>query len=179
MWETEKNTHKNLRPDHRKRCGVCQYISSGLCRFRSVFSKKQTESEISEAAKLKEKLDSRVKSVAVTVSPTVEQVGMIQKAGFDYIQIHGSLDPEVYEAVRLPVLRAFNVSDMDAFGEMSRLDKIAGYIFDSKNPGSGETFDWSLMDQIPRDGRLLFLAGGSMRAMCGKPLPGSAPTALM
>ena len=128
--------------------------------FVLFFPKSKRNLEISEAAKLKEKLDSRVKSVAVTVSPTVEQVGMIQKAGFDYIQIHGSLDPEVYEAVRLPVLRAFNVSDMDAFGEMSRLDKIAGYIFDSKNPGSGETFDWSLMDQIPRDGRLLFLAGG-------------------
>lgn len=128
--------------------------------FVLFFPKSKRNLELSEAEELKTGLDNRVKSVAVTVSPTVEQVRMIQKAEFDYIQIHGSLDQEVYEAVRLPILRAFNVSDMDAFRTIRSLDKIAGYIFDSKNPGSGETFDWSLMDQIPRDGRLLFLAGG-------------------
>ena len=40
------------------------------------------------------------------------------------------------------------------------LDKIVGYVFDAKEPGSGKTFDWSLVPKLERDGRLLFLAGG-------------------
>ena len=41
---------------------------------------------------------SDIKAVAVTVSPTVEQLYKIQEAGFDYIQIHGTLEKAVYEA---------------------------------------------------------------------------------
>ena len=98
--------------------------------------------------------------MAVVVSPSVEQVEIIQTAGFDYIQIHGSLAEEVYDAVHIPILRAFNVSDMNEFTRMQKLDKIEGYIFDSHDPGSGSPFDWSLLEQIQRDDRLLFLAGG-------------------
>lgn len=128
--------------------------------FVLFFPKSRRNLEISEAAALIARLNRSVKSVAVTVSPSTEQVAKIEEAGFDYIQIHGELDKEVYDSVRLPILRAFNVKDMDAFEEMQKLEKIVGYIFDSQNPGSGKTFDWSIMDTIPRDGRLLFLAGG-------------------
>ena len=36
---------------------------------------------------------------------------------------------------------------------------IAGYVFDAIEPGSGKTFDWKLVDNIPRDEKLLLLAG--------------------
>lgn len=39
------------------------------------------------------------------------------------------------------VLRAFNVSDLDKLNEYEAKDKIKGYVFDSKTPGSGKTFD--------------------------------------
>ncbi len=128
--------------------------------FVLFFPKSKRNLELPEASVLRAQLNSSIKTVAVTVSPTVEQVTKIREAGFDYIQIHGELDRAAYDAVRLPILRAFNVKDMNVFEEMRKLEKIAGYVFDSKNPGSGETFDWSLMDRIPRDDRLLFLAGG-------------------
>lgn len=38
--------------------------------------------------------------------------------------------------------------------------RIAGYVFDAIEPGSGKTFDWKLVDNIPRDEKLLLLAGG-------------------
>ena len=131
-----------------------------LAGFVLFFPKSKRNLEIARAIKLKESLDKKVKSVAVVVSPSVEQVEIIQTAGFDYIQIHGSLAEEVYDAVHIPILRAFNVSDMNEFTRMQKLDKIEGYIFDSHDPGSGSPFDWSLLEQIQRDDRLLFLAGG-------------------
>ncbi|HIZ39589.1 MAG TPA: phosphoribosylanthranilate isomerase [Candidatus Anaerobutyricum stercoris] len=131
-----------------------------LAGFVLFFPKSKRNLEIDRAIKLKESLDKKVKSVAVVVSPSVEQVEIIQTAGFDYIQIHGSLAEEVYDAVHIPILRAFNVSDMNEFTRMQKLDKIEGYIFDSHDPGSGSPFDWSLLEQIQRDDRLLFLAGG-------------------
>ena len=53
---------------------------------------------ISSEAKNKEQ-DKLPKTVAVTVSPTPEQVKEIEQAGFDLIQIHGELTKETYEAV--------------------------------------------------------------------------------
>ena len=50
------------------------------------------------------------KSVAVTVSPTKEQVEQIMRLGFDYIQIHGTLSDEVHDVLRIPVIRAVNVA---------------------------------------------------------------------
>ena len=54
---------------------------------------------------------SDIKAVAVTVSPTVEQLYKIQEAGFDYIQIHGTLEKAVYEADTIPIIRAVNIAD--------------------------------------------------------------------
>lgn len=45
------------------------------------------------------------------MSPTVEQLYKIQEAGFDYIQIHGTLEKAVYEADTIPIIRAVNISD--------------------------------------------------------------------
>ena len=105
-------------------------------------------------------LDSSIKTVAVVVSPTADQARQLEEAGFSYLQVHGELRKEVLEAVSIPILRAFNVTDMAQFEMYSGCDGIAGYVFDAQTPGSGKTFDWSLMQEIPRDGKLLFLAGG-------------------
>lgn len=64
------------------------------------------------------------------------------------------------EQTTIPVLKAFNVSDMDKYEEYHNNPRIAGYVFDAQEPGSGRTFDWSLVKQVPRDEKFLLLAGG-------------------
>ncbi len=61
---------------------------------------------------------------------------------------------------QIPVLKAFNVDDMDEFKMYSSNEKIAGYVFDAAQPGSGKSFDWDILSQIERDGKLFILAGG-------------------
>ena len=106
-------------------------------------------------------LDASIKRVAVVVSPSIEQIRQIEAAGFDYVQIHGEIPETEAEAAKaIPILKAFNVSDMDSYEKYHNDSRIAGYVFDAIEPGSGKTFDWKLVDNIPRDEKLLLLAGG-------------------
>lgn len=116
--------------------------------FVLFFPKSKRNVSIERAKHLLEKVNKKIQTVAVVVSPTTGQVKQIEKVGFDYIQIHGTVTEEVYEQCRLPILRAFNVSDLNRLEEYEAKDKIKGYVFDSKTPGSGKTFDWSLLDDI-------------------------------
>lgn len=105
-------------------------------------------------------LDPLIKRVAVVVSPGLPEVRQIEEAGFDYIQIHGELTEDVLANIRIPVLKAFNIRDMDQYGGYRQCRQVAGYVFDAQEPGSGRTFDWRLVKKLPRDGKLFFLAGG-------------------
>ena len=138
--------------------------------FVLFFPKSNRNISIEQAEHLLEKVDKKIRTVAVVVSPTTEQIRQIEKAGFDYIQIHGTVTEDVYKQCKLPILRAFNVSDLDKLNEY----EVKGYVFDSKTPGSGKTFDWSLLDNIrqrqktdaskdvshKKNKKMIFLAGG-------------------
>ncbi|MFA9376440.1 MAG: phosphoribosylanthranilate isomerase [Lachnotalea sp.] len=104
--------------------------------------------------------DSSIETVAVTVSPTKEEIRNIQEVGFDYIQIHGMLSKESFDEIEIPILRAFNVTDLNLYDKYHKCHKVYGYVFDAAIPGSGKTFDWSMLDDIPRDEKLFILAGG-------------------
>ena len=105
-------------------------------------------------------LSSEIKSVAVVVSPSAAQVQKIQEAGFDRIQIHGVLSDQVYQTLSIPIMRAVNVTAKEDLEKLDTREKIVGYVFDAKSPGSGKTFDWDILKDIPREGREIFLAGG-------------------
>lgn len=123
------------------------------------------------AKELLEMLGEDIESVAVTVSPTKEQMEHIAELGFDYIQIHGDVDEAVIADSRLPVIRALNISDetqatvyKDKLEPLMGCDKIAGVLFDAGTPGSGKTFNWkvaaSLADVMGQSGFKTILAGG-------------------
>ena len=139
--------------------------------FVLFFPKSKRNSSIEKAKELLEKTDKKIHTVAVVVSPTAEQLQQIEKVGFDYIQIHGTLTDDAYEQCQLPILRAFNITDMNKLPEYEAKDKIKGYVFDSKTPGSGKTFDWNLLQDIRQrrktvtskgvsNKKMIFLAGG-------------------
>lgn len=108
------------------------------------------------------------------MSPTVEQLYKIQEAGFDYIQIHGTLEKAVYEADTIPIIRAVNISDnnnadktddiintvKEQVEKSQKLDKVAGILLDAGVPGSGKTFDWNSIKELEITEKKLFLAGG-------------------
>ena len=105
-------------------------------------------------------LDKSIKKVAVVVSPTYEEIKIIESLDFDYVQIHGELSEELESKINLPILKAFNIKDMDLYERYRTSQKVVGYVFDAQEPGSGKIFDWSLVKTLPKDDKILILAGG-------------------
>lgn len=124
------------------------------------FPKSRRNITLEQAQLLIQALDPAIKKTAVVVSPTLEQALALEALHFDYIQIHGDLSQDLLQGLHTPILKAFNVSDMHSYPYYHRFPQIAGYVFDAAEPGSGKTFDWSLVKNIPRDEKLLLLAGG-------------------
>ena len=151
-----------------KICGLtsvrdAEYASKGgadLVGMVVFFSKSKRNISLEQAEEIISSLPESIKKCAVTVSPDAKQIAVLNDSGFDYIQIHGVLTDEVYEAAKLPIIKAFNVDDLDDFARYSKLEKIIGYVFDAAAYGSGKTFDWKLLEKIPRDDKLFILAGG-------------------
>lgn len=162
------NTNSNTKI---KICGLtspaeARYLNENHVDFAGMvlfFPKSKRNISIEQAKEIMAALDSSIKRVAVVVSPSIEQVRQIEASGFDYIQIHGEIpetEAEAEAAIAIPILKAFNVSDMGSYEKYHNDSRIAGYVFDATEPGSGKTFDWKLVDNIPRDEKLLLLAGG-------------------
>lgn len=166
------NTKINLDTNSSTKIKICGLTSPAEARYLNenhvdfagmvlFFPKSKRNISIEQAKDIMAALDASIKRVAVVVSPSIEQIRQIEAAGFDYVQIHGEIPETEAEAAKaIPILKAFNVSDMDSYEKYHNDSRIAGYVFDAIEPGSGKTFDWKLVDNIPRDEKLLLLAGG-------------------
>lgn len=139
---------------------------------------------LERAARLRERLDPRIRSVAVTVDPTEELIAGIREAGFDVLQIHKLDDISRLEHVTLPVWLALQVtrdgtmtggqnsagtagqSGSGTFGlpEWTALPSVVeGVLLDAAEYGSGRTFSWEDFPLEALEGRRerkLILAGG-------------------
>ena len=124
------------------------------------FPKSKRNITIEQAKEIMKSMLPQIQKVAVVVSPSALQIKEIQKAGFDIVQIHGQVLPEALETLRIPFLRAFNVDNMQEWEQYEAEPKCIGYVFDAVKPGSGETFDWGSIPNLPEDGKPYLLAGG-------------------
>ena len=82
------------------------------------------------------------------------------KQGFDFVQIHKELPEDLFKKTSIPVLKAFNVNDLNEIEKYKEIDNVKGYVFDAPTYGSGKIFDWSLLENVKRDDKLFILAGG-------------------
>lgn len=144
------------------------------------YEKSKRNVSMMDAIMIKKSLYPSVKTVAVTVSPTVEQLRAIEIAGFDMIQVHKDLSLDVLRECKLPIWRAFNIMNLgEAVGAADGRDEspeekkerealeeqwIEAYVLDGIEFGSGRTFDWSQSNtgqlRALFEGKKLVLAGG-------------------
>lgn len=128
--------------------------------FVMFFPKSRRNISVQTAVSLLSLLDKRIKTVAVTVCPTAQQVSEIAECGFDFIQMHGEVESAVIDNSPIPVFKAFNVSDVEKVRVYEQNKNVCGYVFDAASPGSGKTFDWNILRNIPHDNKQFILAGG-------------------
>lgn len=103
------------------------------------------------------------KAVAVTKSPSIEQIAMIQKLGFDYIQVSGKLEKNAYETIVLPIIREVNTENLGALNSYIENEKVEGILLNITEYLEKKKVDWSLIreytDKIKSGNKKCILAG--------------------
>jgi phosphoribosylanthranilate isomerase len=110
-----------------------------------------------QAMELKRLLSADIQAVGVFVDEDINQIIHLTKKGIiDVVQLHGSEDNSYIQALKdninIPIIQAFRIEDIDKVNESK-----ADYVLLDSGAGSGEVFDWKLIQNIKRP---YFLAGG-------------------
>ena len=115
-------------------------------------------------SKTLEKIENRINLVAVTKNPSESIIEKISNLPFNFIQVHGSILPdklaEIKNTTGMRIIKAFNILSSADLNDVNEYQDIVDfYLFDSKSSGSGEVFDWGILEdkQIKKD---FFLSGG-------------------
>ena len=142
-----------------------------------VFAPSRRRIDIKTAARLKAKLDPRIKAVGVFVNEDIRTISEIYQNGtIDLVQLHG--DEEDFYIGRLKKICAAPVIKAVSVGEgLPALPGKADYLlFDTvsgQRGGTGRTFDWHILKEyheLP-----YFLAGGLSLENVGEAIHMLAP----
>lgn len=122
-----------------------------------IFAPSKRQINLETANILKNRLDSRVKTVGVFVNSNIDYITNIVKKGvIDLIQLHGNEDElyisELRKNVDIEIIKAIKVNEFNSINSST-----ASYILLDSGGGSGQTFDWEL---APKINKPLFIAGG-------------------
>ena len=117
------------------------------------------------AVTLKSRLNPEIQAVGVFVNEDVHFVAELMNEGIiDIAQLHGSEDNDYIAELRnllittdtsIKIIRAFNINKISSISEIE--ESTADLVLVDSGTGSGETFDWSRLDEIKRP---YLLAGG-------------------
>ena len=107
-----------------------------------------------------------VNKTAVFVNESAEVINMlIDKYNFDFIQLHGNESPDFCNSFRdkAIVIKAFGINNDFDFEQLTKFKKkVDLFLFDTKTDnygGSGQKFDWNVLDKYDLD-IPFFLSGG-------------------
>ena len=107
--------------------------------------------------------------VGVFVNETAETINnIVSNAGFTHAQIHGEYEPQFFQAIDVPTIKAVSIHPHTTGHELSDhltrfADAVDYFLLDTAKAGlwggTGSTFDWEiakeLVEQFP-----IFIAGG-------------------
>ena len=136
-------------------------VSLGADALGFIFAESKRQVDAATVAAIVPQLPKDVVAVGVFRNESAARIAeVVNETGLRGVQLHGSEGPEIAQALRdtVPFLvQVFTADD-------SRLEHLAEYpidavLLDSPIPGSGETFDWSQIADLPERHRVI-LAGG-------------------
>ena len=129
-----------------------------------VFAPSKRQISIDTAKNLAALIPTTIKKVGVVVNETSETLHhLFNEVGLDYIQYHGDESPAFIDEVGLPAIKAFSISESLNWQQLASYD-VDYFLLDAPGKthrgGSGETFNWELLNNctIPKD--KIILAGG-------------------
>ena len=167
-----------------KICGLTQpgqaraIAEMGTDAIGLVFAESKRRVDIAQAREVADAVaGAKIEKVSVFVDADAEQITqIIEQVGITRVQLHGAEPPEIIEAISVPCWKVFRVRDesfaekiRDWCGRLGAGAQVEAIMLDAYNPnaagGTGEPFNWELVVQARRDGRMddlppIILAGG-------------------
>ena len=136
-------------------------VSLGADALGFIFAESKRQVDAATVAAIVPQLPTETMAVGVFRNETADRIlDVVNATGITGVQLHGHEGPEVARALRdtVPFLvQVFTVDD-------PRLNDLEDYpidavLLDSPTPGSGQSFDWSQIADLPSRRRVI-LAGG-------------------
>ena len=119
------------------------------------------------AEQLKQQLNHEIEAVGVFVNEDINTViEQTKKQVIDVIQLHGEEDityvKNLKKAVGVPIIKAISMTKPDARQQicMWEISDVDYLLLDSGNGGTGERFNYKLLQEIGNLKKPYFLAGG-------------------
>ena len=119
------------------------------------------------AERLKQHLNPDIEAVGVFVNEDIDKViEQAKKQVIDVIQLHGeegtAYVKELKKAVDVPIIKAISMTKPDAGKQISmwEISEVDYLLLDSGNGGTGEQFDYKLLQEIGNLKKPYFFAGG-------------------
>ncbi len=139
-------------------------VDAGADAIGFVFADSRRQVTLSQAQRITAVAPQDVVKIGVFVNETIENIEKYAKeVPLDYVQLHGDESIEYVNSISVPVIKAFSISSKEDVQNALTYD-VDLYLFDTPSiefrGGSGQTFDWGVLDSedIPKD--KLILAGG-------------------
>lgn len=133
-----------------------------------IFAKKSRRYVSTETAeRLKQHLNPDIEAVGVFVNEDIDKViEQAKKQVIDVIQLHGEEDvayvKDLKKAGDVPIIKAISMTKPDARQQISmwEISDVDYLLLDSGNGGTGEQFNYKLLQEIGNLKKPYFLAGG-------------------
>lgn len=139
-------------------------VQGGANAIGFVFAPSSRQVTVERAMELAKYVPEDVWKIGVFVNPSAEEVQRIfQAIPLDYVQYHGEESPAFIREVGLPSIKAFSVQTKGDVERAAAYD-VEYFLFDAPGTdykgGSGQTFDWSLLEDVGIHKQQIILAGG-------------------
>lgn len=146
-----------MKPEHVKAAGQADAIGF-------VFAPSKRRVTVEEAAELAKHVPKGVDKIGVFVNASLEEIERtVRGVPLTMVQVHGDESDELVKAISVPVVQAFSVRTSADAEKLKQ--SVADFILvDAPGTefrgGSGQVFDWSLLDGVDIDHSRLIVAGG-------------------
>ena len=139
-------------------------VNSGADFIGFMFAPSKRRVTVEEAVELAKAIPKTVKKVGVFVNEEPAKICQIaETVGLDYIQYHGDETAEQIQEIGLPAIKAFSIRGVEDV-ERAATYNVDYYLFDAPGTdyrgGSGNSFDWMLLDKVNIPLEKVILAGG-------------------
>lgn len=136
-------------------------VEAGVDFLGFVFAPSSREIKPEEAAKIVKAIPSSVKTVGVFVNETSDSISkIVNDVGLDYVQLHGDESIEMTKSLPFKIIKAFSADQIENSDNYDTEYTLIDSPAEQYRGGTGNTFNWDLIDHLSINHMRLILAGG-------------------